>query len=540
MPRQTARRLLMGSSIQISTEVLVALNMAAMAVVAIYALNQGFMLSAYLWFRLRDAITVRRRHQTSIVDSAVMPPLPTVSVQLPLFNERFVAERVIAAAGALDYPHDLLHIQVLDDSTDDTTRIAQHAANLLRERGIRIDFIHRENRSGYKAGALANGLLNTQSDLIAIFDADFVPPRDLLRRIIVNAKGFADPRIGFVQTRWGHLNRDTSTLTHAQAILLDASFVIDQTVRSRLGLAMQFNGSGGVWRRSAIEAAGGWQADTLTEDLDLSYRAQLVGWRGRYLADVVCPGELPETVLAFKQQQARWARGGAQSVRKLAADIVRADKPFLYKLAALIHISGYFSTLPVLMLALVTPLLTLVTAGNGFVHPLPVWLSALGLIPILEMVFAQLFQKCTLKSLRYTPAAVLLGIGLAFSGSVSVFSGLLRRSSGEFTRTPKPTKRVLPQHAAKAHRRTISDTGLHAYTSRPDWTANVELIFGLYAAIVCLLVMLQGNWFSVVPALLYAVSFLSVASGQIIPVITMRLANHENKAGELKRKDQRL
>jgi cellulose synthase/poly-beta-1,6-N-acetylglucosamine synthase-like glycosyltransferase len=267
------------------------------------------------------------------------PPLlapPTVTVQLPLYNEAEVAARVIAAAGALRWPADKLEIQVLDDSTDETTAIAEVACATLRARGIAATVVHRDDRRGYKAGALADGLLVARGDAIAIFDADFVPPPDFLERTVPYIAAGA----GMVQARWGHLNETQSLLTRLQAVLLDAHFVVEQPSRARQGRWFQFNGTAGVWSRSAIARAGGWHDDTLTEDLDLSYRAQLAGERFVYLTDLVAPAELPADLTAFKAQQHRWGKGMAQALRKCGPRILTARAPILTRVEALLHLSS--------------------------------------------------------------------------------------------------------------------------------------------------------------------------------------------------------
>ncbi|HEY3288502.1 MAG TPA: glycosyltransferase family 2 protein [Anaerolineae bacterium] len=497
------------------TDVVAALNVGAMVIVAIYALNQGFMLTMYLWFRLRD-----RTHQTNHLAVALAirqaSQLPLVTVQLPLYNERYVAERIITAVSTLDYPRHLLQIQVLDDSTDETSRIAQHAVNNIRERGVNIELVHRGNRAGYKAGALAHGLSTARGEFIAIFDADFIPPRDFLQRVMVESGAFTDPLVGFVQTRWVHMNRDASWLTRAQAILLDMCFVIDQTVRHRLNLPMQFNGSGGVWRRAAIDGAGGWQADTLTEDLDLSYRAQLAGWRGRYLEHIHCPGELPETLLAFKQQQARWARGGAQCARKLLPQIARSQWPAFHKVAAFIHITGYFSSVPVLLLVLISPLLALIHSQHV---ALPIWLSLLGVLPILELLTAQAVQHRVRQFIQFVPFAVGLSIGLALSETIAVLVGLLDHAAGEFSRTPKPANAgVVRDNGSVSQRNPERAVKAAAYHLRPDWTARVEMLLGLYASAICILIAAQSAWLLMLPVLFYASCYLGVAGAQYIPM----------------------
>jgi cellulose synthase/poly-beta-1,6-N-acetylglucosamine synthase-like glycosyltransferase len=562
----------MGSSIISVPNGIIALNVIAVVALSAYAFHQGILLLFFLRYKVgerwmqhrqvRGGAGVSRKSSSGAEDNAppcVKPgapvPLPSVTIQLPLYNERYVAERVIGAACALDYPRELLQVQVLDDSTDDTSRIVQRAVRTGRAHGVNVEVIHRENRAGYKAGALAHGLHSAHGELIAIFDADFVPPRNFLKRILCEKRAFDDPRVGFVQARWGHLNRETNAVTRAQAVMLDMHFVIDQFVRSRMGLLMNFNGSCGVWRRAAIDDAGGWQSDTLTEDLDLSYRAELKGWRGRYLDDLVCPGELPVSVLAFKRQQARWARGSAQCVRKLAPLIIHSDRPLLHKLAALMHISGYFANLFVLLLAIITPLLMLDTSA---LRLLPEWLSmmsVIGLSPILAMFVAQGVQRRGLQFLANLPITIVLGIGVSLSNSIAVLVGLFGKSSGEFVRTPKsaaqgrsPVAPTLfnssnlsntsgtpampaPSRPVRRAAGTPGQATRHTYLLQPDWTLRAEMALGLYALSICTLLVLHGAWLSIVPTLLYMCSFLSVVLGQLMPVPSLPAhgSGHERK-----------
>ena len=280
----------------------------------VYGVNAYLMVALHLRGRRRPRSTA--------------PPLavwPTVTVQLPIYNERYVARRLLEAVGALDYPADRLEIQVLDDSTDETTAIVIETAQTLAGRGLEVVHLHRRERAGFKAGALAAGLKEASGEFIAIFDADFVPPPDFLRRTLPH---FADPGVAVVQTRWGHLNRDFSLLTVAQALGIDGHFAVEQAARARSGLFLNFNGTAGVWRRTAIDDAGGWTHDTLTEDLDLSYRAQLRGWRIEYRPEIVCPAELPVLVTGFKSQQRRWAQGSIQTAVSSGGDGIsgRASK----------------------------------------------------------------------------------------------------------------------------------------------------------------------------------------------------------------------
>lgn len=393
---------------------------------AAYSLHSWALLVLYGWHR-------RRAGAPGALPEPPRADLPTVTVQLPLYNERYVVRRLIDAVAALDYPRDRLEIQVLDDSTDSTTAIARARAAFWRERGVDIRVLHRPERTGFKAGALAWGLQQARGELIAVFDADFCPRPDFLLRVVPHF--LADPRLGMVQTRWSHRNADQSLITRAQAIALDGHFVVEQTARSRAGLLMHFNGSGGVWRRACIEESGGWQSDTVCEDLDLSYRAQLAGWRCRFLPEVDCPAELPSQLLAFKQQQARWAKGSAQCLRKLARPLLanRRTGP-VRKLLGLLHLSGYFVHPLLLLLLLLTPVTLLVPS------PLGHWAGLLGplcLGPILVYCTGQwaLYRDWGRRLLAF-PALVIVGTGIAWGNTVAILQGLTRWG-GVFLRTPK-------------------------------------------------------------------------------------------------------
>ncbi len=467
---------------------------------------------------------------------------PTVTIQLPLFNERYLAQRAIAAAVAQTYPRARLNIQVLDDSTDDTVQIVRDAVAVARASGVSITCLHRPNRSGYKAGALHNGLAVCDSELVAIFDADFVPDPDFLRRVVarwlaLDAKSHAkirtapcsaaenagekaaanifrmspnDNGIGFVQTRWDYLNRDESAVTRGQALALDVHFVVEQLARNRHGLAMAFNGSGGIWRRDCINDSGGWQSDTLTEDLDLSYRAHLRGWRGHYFEDEGAPGDLPRDVLSYKRQQARWSRGTVQTVRKLAGRLWRSDWPLARKLAGWMHLTGYFIHPLMLLMTLTTPLLVL----HAFLTPagaVSSWVNAtsvLSLAPMLSMLVAAAARgRSAGDFVRDLPGALLLGIGVSLSNTLSMARGLLSREPGEFARTPKTL-------GAAAQR----------YRLRPDGTLWLEIALAVYSG--CAMILLwtlgakPGNQMASGPLLLYALSFGGVAASQIRAVLT--------------------
>lgn len=304
-----------------------------------------------------------RKHRQ---DEPITPELgdfPHVTVQLPIYNERYVAKRLIDAVAALEWPVDRLQVQVLDDSTDDTARIAAAAVERQRGRGLDVVHIRREHRDGYKAGALAHGLKTATGEFIAIFDADFLPPTDFLRSTIPH---FTDPEVGFVQTRWGHLNEDYSLFTRLQALSIDGHFAVEQFARFHSGFFMNFNGTAGVWRRETIDDAGGWSAATLTEDLDLSYRAQLKGWKPCFLRKQATPAELPVAMTAYRRQQYRWARGSFETARRMVPQILKASLGRAVKVQALLHLTGYGIHALMFLLALLYPLVVHLSAGRPY------------------------------------------------------------------------------------------------------------------------------------------------------------------------------
>ena len=429
----------------------------------------------------------------------VEPPLtttPRVTVQLPIYNEMLVVERLIDAVAQLDYPPDRLQIQVLDDSTDETTAIAQARVDFHRARGVDIVLVRRQGREGFKAGALAHGLRSAKGELIAIFDADFVPPPDFLRRTVPYF--LADPRLGFLQTRWGHLNAGYSAITRAQALALDGHFVVEQTARQRAGWFMNFNGTAGLWRRACIEESGGWCGDTLSEDLDLSYRAQLAGWRCVYLPHVMAPAEVPPQLAAFKQQQFRWAKGSIQCLRKLALAVWRAPRSLPARLEGLIHLSGYLAhPLMVLMLLAMLPLLL---SGAKLSWPLAyLSLASLG-PPILYAVAQKELYPDWWRRYAYMPLLVLLGSGIALSNSVAVLQGLLGRGRC-FRRTPK--FRLEGKNGRWQGQR---------YALALDWMILGEALLALYAALTIVVAWRQGHTWTIPFLCLYLGGFGLVAA----------------------------
>jgi hypothetical protein len=424
---------------------------------AVYGFNALFLSGLFLWHR-------RRRPEVPKLDV-----WPSVTVQLPIFNERFVAERLIDAMASLDYPRHRLSIQVLDDSTDETVSLARARVAYHQARGVNIYYLRRKERTGFKAGALAYGLTVAPGEFIAIFDADFVPPSDFLRRVMPH---FADSRVGMVQARWGHLNAEYSPLTRAQALALDGHFIVEQTARSRAGLLMNFNGSAGVWRRACIEDAEGWQADTVAEDLDLSYRAQLAGWQLRYLPNVVAPAEVPPLLMAFKRQQFRWAKGSIQCLRKLGGRLLRASLSPWRKVQGLLHLSGYL--IHPLMLALMLVGLPVILTR----HPGTLPLSALGLAGFAPPVVFALSQWAVYpdwgRRFAYFPFLVLLGAGVAVNNTWAVFEALARRNPTLFLRTPK----FQAEGCDAGRMRQATDYGLPV-----DWTTWGELALAVYCFI---------------------------------------------------------
>ena len=387
---------------------------------AIYTLGHGLLLIQYLRHR-RQAIKLP---QLDVVD------YPTVTVQLPIYNEQFVAVRVLDAVANLDYPADKLCIQLLDDSTDATSQ--RLATNMAYYPHLQLEHIQRPERTGYKAGALAYGLSKTESDFIAIFDADFIPPADFLKRTIPHL--VADKQLAVVQTRWGHLNAEDNWLTRSQVLSIDTHFMIEQFGRNRSGWMLPFNGTGGVWRRDAIEDAGGWSHATLTEDLDLSFRAQLKGWQALFLPDIVVNGELPPQIAAYRRQQGRWAQGSSQCLRRLIVPLWQSDKSLMTKIMATQHLAQYVPHLLMLTLLLLTPPMLL----TGALHALPLApLGIIGLIPPLMYIVSQYDNtRGTWRNLLAFPALLLIGTGLIAHNARYVLKGFVTRYS-VFERTPK-------------------------------------------------------------------------------------------------------
>ena len=401
---------------------------AVLAVLSVYGLRRYLIL--FLYFR-------HYKWKARRPDPA--PPIdwPSVTVQLPLYNEMYVARRVIEAAAAMRYPRERLHIQVLDDSTDDTTWIAQDAVASLRARGFSVEYRHRVARDGFKAGALKEGLEATSDELAAIFDADFVPPADFLEKTVPH---FQNPRVGMVQTRWGYLNREYSLLTRVQALLLDGHFMLEHTARSFSGRYFNFNGTGGVFRRTAVIDAGGWEGDTLTEDLDLSYRAQLRGWRFVFLPEVEVPSELPVDIFGLKNQQHRWTKGSIQVARKLLPRIWRSRAPFKVKLEATFHLSANLTYPLLVLLSLMMPFAVVTRARALTRGPFVVEALVFGLTTASVFLFYMIAQRELHRDwklrVRDIPFILAIGVGMCINNAGAVMEALVGYDT-PFVRTAK-------------------------------------------------------------------------------------------------------
>lgn len=394
-----------------------------------------FGLSAYGIHRYVIIYLFLKNRKRAAVPAGRFEQLPKVTVQLPIFNEIYVVERLLKSVSEMDYPRELLQIQVLDDSTDNTREVTTSCVEELRQRGFDVELIHRANRVGFKAGALETGL-KSASEFVCILDADFVPPKDLLRRTV---DFFTDPKVGMIQTRWGHLNRCYSMLTRVQAMFLDGHLLLEQTARSRSGRFFNFNGTAGLWRRSCIEEAGGWQHDTLTEDLDLSYRAQLAGWKFVFLPDVVTPAELPVDMNGFKSQQHRWTKGSIQTCKKLLPTIWRSKLPLLIKLEATGHLMSNFAYL---LLACLCFLLHPSTGGptgwvRTFLIDVPIFLTAsLSVAVFYICAQRELNPRTWMREILLLPCLLALGVGLSLNNARAVLEAMFNHQS-DFARTPK-------------------------------------------------------------------------------------------------------
>ena len=439
--------------------------------------------------------------------------LPRVTVQLPIFNERYVVERLLEAATRIDYPRDRLEIQVLDDSTDETVHVASRLVGEYARAGFAISYHHRKHREGFKAGALAEGLKKATGEFIAIFDADFVPPPAVLHEMI---HYFTDPQVAVVQGRWTWINRPYSTLTEVEAILLDGHFVIEHGARHLSGRFFNFNGTAGMWRRAAIDDAGGWQHDTLTEDSDLSYRAQLKGWKFIYDPRITCPSELPVEINAFKSQQARWAKGLIQVARKILPVVWRSEQPLFIKLEATFHLTANIAYPLMVLFSLILLPAMIVRFYQGWFQmlylDLPLFLAATCSVSTFYMVAQrELAPKGWFRSIKYVPFLMATGIGLAITNAKAVLEALFGRQS-EFVRTPK--FRVEGREDNWERKK---------YLKRGGWIPAVELLLAAYFAYTTAYSVYAENYITTPFLMLFLVGYSYMGTMSLLQTPLRRL-----------------
>lgn len=472
--------------------IIIALYLIILAILALYGFHRAQLL--FLYFR---------HHRNTPKAPAEFEELPFVTIQLPIFNEKYVVDRLLDSVAKIDYPIDRFEIQVLDDSTDETQEIARKKTEELCERGFDAVYIHREDRTGYKAGALEEATKVAKGEFLMVFDADFVPNPDILKSLIHH---FTDPEVGMVQARWTHLNRNYSLLTQCQSMMLDGHFIIEHIARNRSGRFFNFNGTAGIWRRSAITDAGGWQHDTVTEDMDLSFRAQLRGWKFVYVPQAVAPAEVPCEMNSFKSQQYRWAKGSAQTTRKLLWTVIKADIPLKIKIECIFHLTNNFAYLFLVLLAILQlpnmlmrlkldrPELLLLDA--------PLFAATTGSIVLFYLVSQKALYGDLWSAMKRLPVMMALGIGLSINNSRAVLEGLFG-DDVEFVRTPK--------HGVVGDEK-------QAVWKKKSYRANfpvhslLEIGLGLYFAATIGLAIYVGSWISIPFMVLFMVGFLYVGA----------------------------
>lgn len=450
-----------------------------LAILSFYGLHRFIMV--YLYHKYKDKV---------IAPNTRFKELPRVTVQIPAYNEMYVIERIINAVCSFDYPNDRLDVQVLDDSTDETRRIARNAVERWCRSGVDIQYIHRNNRIGFKAGALENGLHTAKGEFIAIFDVDFVPGADFLQKSI---HYFTDPRIGMVQGRWDHLNRDYSFLTRTQAIFLDGHFILESFTRFLSGRFFNFNGTAGIFRRKAIEQAGGWEHDTLTEDLDLSYRAQMKGWDFIFLHDLRVPAELPVEINSFKSQQCRWAKGAIQTCKKVLPQILRGRFGFKRKLEAWYHLTGNVTYPLMVALSLILFPALIVRYHQGWfellIIDLPLFILSFSSVVTFYITSQKALHRDWLKRIAYIPGLMAVGIGMTIPGAKAVLEGAIGLKS-PFVRTPK--------YSVEGNKGDWINKG---YRCPIGFVSIIEIILGIYYTFVVLYALNLGIY-GIIPFLM--------------------------------------
>lgn len=458
-------------------------------VLAVFALHRLF---------LTIAMIRNRKLQTPNFDLQNLERVPRVTIQLPIYNEYMVVSRLLHAVAKIEYPKDRLEIQVLDDSTDETSKII--SSELKKLKFTKVNFIHlqRGHRKGFKAGALAFGLQQAKGELVAVFDADFLPSPDFLKKVI---PAFQDSKVGMVQTCWSHLNEEDALSTRAQALMLDSHFLVEHRARQALDLFLNFNGTAGVWRRKAIESSGGWSNDTLTEDLDLSFRAQLKGWKFFYLPEVKVPAELPRHISALKTQQHRWAKGSAQTARKVLGKVFRSSIPLKAKLEALFHLSSNLVYVCLTFLVICFPL------ENLFSSIEPLFFGRMGGTGKLLLLLMPFFffmwisqrerNRSWISTIVRVPLVVSLGVGLSINNGLAFLEGWFR-SGGEFVRTPKEGKR----------RNQFILKNYFSEVQRASW---LEALMAFYLGAMVFFHIREGVWASLPFLLLFFFGYAYVA-----------------------------
>jgi cellulose synthase/poly-beta-1,6-N-acetylglucosamine synthase-like glycosyltransferase len=465
-------------------------------------------LSAYGIHRYSIIYLYFRNRHCKPAAGAKFADLPTVTVQLPIYNEIHVIERLLKSIGEIDYPTDKLEIQVLDDSSDETRALTDGAVAKLRARGFDAVVLRREGRVGFKAGALDYGFQKAKGEFFFILDADFVPPPNILKESI---HYFVDSKVGMIQTRWGHLNRSYSWLTRAEAIMLDGHLVLEQTARSRTGRFFNFNGTAGLWRKSCISEGGGWQHDTLTEDLDLSYRAQLKGWKFVFLVDIVTPAELPVDMDGFKSQQHRWTKGSIQTCKKVLPRIWRSELPLFIKLEATAHLTANFAYL---LLAFLCVLLHPSYGGTGSTTAggpfqilwieLPIFAATTASAAVFYLsAQRELYPKDWKREIWFFPFVLALGIGLSINNARAVLEAVFNRRS-DFCRTPK-----------YGIERTRQQWKGSRYSAVRTVTPLIELIFALYFTYYVFHAFQNHEFLSVPFLMLFQIGFAYVACSSL-------------------------
>ncbi|HET9948809.1 MAG TPA: glycosyltransferase [Longimicrobiales bacterium] len=475
------------------------------AIAAVLAAAFALVELRMLWRFLRNRAAIRAAHRRTGAPPAQLDDAeaPTVTIQIPLYNERTTAEQIVRAAAAQDYPRDRFDVQVLDDSTDETREIVARTVAELRCQGVRIEHLHRTDRRGYKAGALAAGLERTDAEFLALFDADFVPEPNFLRKLLLEQRAFDDPKVAFVQARWAWNGPVKGLFTAALALLLDRHFFVQKPTRAYVGQVTTFNGSAGIWRRSAVEEAGGWSSETLTEDLDLSFRCALRGWEGRYVHDVAVANELPGHMRAFKMQQHRWAKGNAQCFRSLTGRVMSARGVLRDPLDEFFLLAGY-AIHPILLANVLLWPWAVLEMDRGLFLVLQALMGLAILVAPLSFVVTVLERDggWSLGSIGEVAAGICVGIGLMVNNSAGQIQGFIG-AGGEFVRTPKANLgRARPDEQ---------------YSVPLHWTFFAELLLIVYCLVGAAVLVTEGEALWAIPLLFWATCVGLVAQLQMAP-----------------------